>query len=159
MILQQLLDLPAGILAIVGCGVLIIYFSLQYLLDPLKGVPGPFLARFTRLWYFLEIYKGSFEKTDIELHERYGPIVRIAPYEYSIDDIEAAKTIYGHGNAFVKVRRTSALIVAVPDPLTGLRHPGTGPGCHLTRIKPHYSRTWIQRDMQSSAENFPLCTQ
>ncbi len=32
-----------------------------------------------------------------------GPIVRIAPNEYSIDDINAAKTIYGHSTQFLKV--------------------------------------------------------
>jgi len=33
-----------------------------------------------------------------------GSIVRIAPNYYSIDDMEAIKTIYGHGTNFVKVR-------------------------------------------------------
>ena len=33
-----------------------------------------------------------------------GPIVRIAPGQYSIDDPEAIKAIYGHGTPFVKVR-------------------------------------------------------
>jgi hypothetical protein len=33
-----------------------------------------------------------------------GPIVRIAPNEYSFDDLQAVKTIYGHGTKFVKVR-------------------------------------------------------
>lgn len=37
------------------------------------------------------------------LHKKYGSIVRIAPHEYSVDDVDAARTIYGHGNAFVKV--------------------------------------------------------
>jgi hypothetical protein len=31
-----------------------------------------------------------------------GPIVRIAPNSYSIDDADAIKTIYGHGTHFVK---------------------------------------------------------
>ena len=82
---------------------LTLYFLLQFILDPLRDVPGPFLARFTRLWYFIELYKGSFELTNIELHKKYGPIVRIAPHEYSIDDVDAAKIIYGHGNNFPKV--------------------------------------------------------
>jgi len=50
-----------------------------------------------------KIVQGDFEKTNIELHARHGPVVRIAPNEYSINDVSAAKTIYGHGNAFVKV--------------------------------------------------------
>jgi hypothetical protein len=103
MILERLINLsPTTIFILLPTGILI-YTLLQYLLDPLRSIPGPFLARFSRLWYFLEIYKGSFEETNIELHRRYGPIVRVAPHEYSIDDVDAARTIYGHGHAFVKV--------------------------------------------------------
>lgn len=32
-----------------------------------------------------------------------GPVVRIAPNEYTIDDPDAIKIIYGHGTNFVKV--------------------------------------------------------
>jgi hypothetical protein len=71
--------------------------------DHLRDIPSPFLARFTRLWYFFEVYKGSFEITNLKLHQNYGPIVRIAPNEYSVDDVEAAKSIYGVGNGFVEV--------------------------------------------------------
>ena len=103
MILSKLLDLSTGSLALLGLGCGVIFYIVDYLLDPLRNIPGPVLARFTRWWYLMEIYKGSFELTDIKLHKKYGPIVRIAPHEYSVDDVEAAKTIYGHGSAFVKV--------------------------------------------------------
>jgi hypothetical protein len=103
MIFQKLFDLSSSSLFFLGCGVVSLYFLIRFILDPLRDIPGPFLARFTRLWYFNEIYKGSFEQTNIELHKRYGPIVRIAPGEYSVDDVEAARTIYGHGTAFIKV--------------------------------------------------------
>lgn len=89
--------------ALVSGAALVLYSLLQFILDPLRNIPGPFFARFTRLWYFIEIYKGRFELTEIELHKKYGPIVRIAPHEYSIDDVDAAKIIYGHGNHFPKV--------------------------------------------------------
>jgi hypothetical protein len=102
MIFQLLLHVSPTTLLLLPL-VFLIYHIIQYILDPLRSIPGPFLARFTRLWYFLEIYKGSFEATDVELHKKYGAIVRIAPGEYSIDDVDAARTIYGHGNAFKKV--------------------------------------------------------
>jgi hypothetical protein len=103
MILERLLDISPATLFIFLPVVILTYGTLQYLLDPLRIVPGPFLARFSRLWYFLEIYKGNFEERNIVLHKKYGSIVRIAPHEYSVDDVDAARTIYGHGNAFVKV--------------------------------------------------------
>jgi hypothetical protein len=100
--LQNILSLSS--LGLGASVFLILYFLLPVIFDPLRDIPGPFLARFTRWWYFIEIYKGSFEVTDVELHKKYGPIVRVAPREYSIDDVDAARTVYGHGNAFVKVR-------------------------------------------------------
>ncbi len=89
---------------------------------PLRSVPGPFLASFTRLWKLQKTLRGDFERTNIDLHNRYGemrptttrtylltrlvgPIVRIGPNEVSIDDPEESlRVIYGHGTKFVKVR-------------------------------------------------------
>ena len=89
---------------------------------PLRSVPGPFLASFTRLWKLQKTLRGDFERTNIELHKKYGemrskttgtywltrlagPIVRIGPNEVSIDDPEESlRVIYGHGTKFIKVR-------------------------------------------------------
>lgn len=40
--------------------------------DPLRAVPGPPLARLTRLWEVWQVCEGDFEKTNVELHRRYG---------------------------------------------------------------------------------------
>lgn len=101
--LQRILDLSSASLSLLLAGSLFLYLLTQWLCDPLRSIPGPFLARYTRLWYCWAIYRGTFELTNIRLHKTHGPIVRIAPNEYSIDDVDAAKTIYGHGTAFVKV--------------------------------------------------------
>ena len=89
--------------SLLALGLCVAYGIVSAVMDPLRGIPGPFLARFTRLWYFFEVYKGSFEISNVNLHKTYGPIVRIAPNEYSVDDIQAAKLIYKTGNGFVKV--------------------------------------------------------
>lgn len=101
--ISQLLSISPTILALLGSGVTILYFLLAPLLSPQRSIPGPFLARFTRLWYFIQIYKGDFERRNISLHEEFGPVVRVAPDEYSVNDVEAARTIYGLGKGFVKV--------------------------------------------------------
>lgn len=95
--------LSPGSLALVVLGACAVYSLVRHIFHPLREIPGPLLARFSRLWYLFAIYKGNFELTNIELHKKYGPIVRIAPNEFSIDDYEAAKTIYGNESAFVKV--------------------------------------------------------
>ncbi len=71
--------------------------------SPLKDVQGPWLARFTRLWYAKSAYSRQGHKINMDLHKKYGPIVRIAPNEYSIDDLEAAKIIYRSRDPLVKV--------------------------------------------------------
>ncbi|KAJ5414314.1 hypothetical protein N7509_000941 [Penicillium cosmopolitanum] len=63
---------------------------------PLFCIPGPFLARFTRLWLFWEALISRFPFTNVKLHEKY------APNEYSIDDPASAKIIYGSGKGFIK---------------------------------------------------------
>ena len=45
---------------------------LRALLSPVRQIPGPFLARFTRLWYFRQVVRGDFDQVNIQLHRRYG---------------------------------------------------------------------------------------
>jgi hypothetical protein len=99
----------------------ILYKGIRAAASPLRRLPGPFLARFSRLWLFREAYNGRMHLTNVKVHEKYGtvlnsaflmwrtnllpgPIVRIAPNEYSIDDPESVQLIYGSRGRFTKVR-------------------------------------------------------
>lgn len=90
-----------------GITLWLLYNFEKALRDPLRDVPGPLSARFTRLWYFQRILRGQFERDNIALHQEYGQIVRLGPKFYSIDDADSAKIIYGHGSNFAKVNRAS----------------------------------------------------
>ncbi|KAM3526846.1 hypothetical protein NHJ13051_003226 [Beauveria bassiana] len=70
--------------------------------SPLRSIPGPFLARFTRLWYFVRVANGKFDAENRALHRRYGPVVRLAPGMFSIDMPEAVPTIYRVGSKMPK---------------------------------------------------------
>lgn len=74
------------------------------LFHPLARYPGPFWASVSRFWMVGQIRKAASEKTQRELHDRLGKIVRIAPNEVAISDPEAIKTIYGINSGFTKVR-------------------------------------------------------
>ncbi|PTB63608.1 cytochrome P450 [Trichoderma citrinoviride] len=93
-------------LAILACGLLVVArFLLSFVksfTSPTRHVPGPLLARFTRLWYFRRVAVGRFEHENIQLHRQYGPIVRLAPNMYSIDIPEAVNTVYGIGSKLPK---------------------------------------------------------
>jgi hypothetical protein len=49
MMLQHLLEVSPITLFLLLPVVFLIYHLVQYILDPLRSIPGPFLARFTRL--------------------------------------------------------------------------------------------------------------
>ncbi|KAH7303302.1 cytochrome P450 [Stachybotrys elegans] len=89
--------------AITGAG---IFSLLVFFITPSfswsRKIPGPFLARYTRLWYMWQKYRNDFHWTNIKLHREKGKIVQVMPGYFTIDDPKAHKTIYGHGNAWVK---------------------------------------------------------
>ena len=69
----------------------------------LWDIPGPFLAGYTRLWRMYDVWKGQAHMTAIQLHRKYGPLVRIGPSHVSVGDPKAIPTIYGLKSGFTKV--------------------------------------------------------
>ncbi|KAI5363235.1 putative cytochrome P450 [Septoria linicola] len=66
-------------------------------------VPGPSIARFTRLWEFYHAaYSEDSESVLQELHRKHGNVVRVAPNRYSITDPAAIQLVYGAGSKFCK---------------------------------------------------------
>lgn len=69
----------------------------------LSHVPGPFWASFTDLWRFWIVWGRRPELVHIELHKKYGRLVRLGPRTVLVSDNAAAKTIYALNSGFVKV--------------------------------------------------------
>jgi cytochrome P450 len=63
---------------------------------PLRDYPGPNLRAVTRLPHAYWQFKGKYVPATLKLHEKYGPIVRVAPNELSYTHPDAWKTIYGN---------------------------------------------------------------
>lgn len=72
--------------------------------SPLRHYPGPWLASCSRLWKVLSTASTHTHLDHIALHEKYGPIVRIAPDELSLASPEAARTLLSAGKRFYKTR-------------------------------------------------------
>ncbi|KAI1748114.1 cytochrome P450 [Xylaria castorea] len=71
------------------------WWAVLYWTSPLKAYPGPILARCTDWWRFGKVRTGRYHLHMLELHDRYGPIVRIGPNLLDIDMPEVIKTLYG----------------------------------------------------------------
>ena len=80
----------------------VLLFIYRSLTSPLRSVPGPFLARFGRLYFFFQVAQGRWEHVNVALHRRYGPVVRVAPDMYSIDSSDIIKQVYGIGSKYAK---------------------------------------------------------
>ncbi|KAF2219772.1 monooxygenase [Elsinoe ampelina] len=65
-------------------------------LHPLRRYPGPPLWAASRLPWCYYQYRGRLPIQILELHKRYGHVVRISPNELSYTDASAWKTIYGN---------------------------------------------------------------
>ena len=72
------------------------------LLSPLRSIPGPIAARFTRLWFLYRVWRGRFDLDTIALHKKHGSIFRYGPKHYCFSNPEAIQVIYGKGTEFDK---------------------------------------------------------
>jgi cytochrome P450 len=70
---------------------------------PLSQIPGPKLRAFSKFPSIITLMKGCETETYPELHDKYGPVVRIGPREISYAaGAEAWKEIYGFKSQVTK---------------------------------------------------------
>ena len=86
-----------------GAVLLVTRYVLAYLQSPLKSIPGPFLAKFSDIWRFLNHYGQTHIETQRKLHEQHGDIVRLGPNTVSVADASLIKTIYNTRGTYLKV--------------------------------------------------------
>ncbi|KAF2463993.1 cytochrome P450 ClCP1 [Lindgomyces ingoldianus] len=79
-------------------GYVIIYGLYNITLHPLRSYPGPLLWCAYRFPWTRSVLSGRFPFDALELHKKYGPVVRVAPWELSYTDSSALKAINGHHN-------------------------------------------------------------
>ncbi|SMQ45979.1 unnamed protein product [Zymoseptoria tritici ST99CH_1A5] len=89
----------------------VLYFVLPFLRNwSIMDVPGPFLAKFTTLWYMYECRRCRRYLTVHKLHEKYGKFIRVQPNHVSIADPEAIPIVYGHGTGTLKSEYYDAFV-------------------------------------------------
>ncbi|KAM4063653.1 cytochrome p450 [Hirsutella rhossiliensis] len=86
----------------IALGLVFLRTVAKVLRAPTSRVPGPWYSKWTSLvldFYFLTGKRSFYVHA---LHQQYGPVVRIAPNEIDITDLEAVKTIYSTKETFRK---------------------------------------------------------
>jgi hypothetical protein len=79
------------------------FYVLYYrCLHPLANYPGPLLASFTNLWKVKELWKLHLPDTLVDLHHKYGDVVRVGPNQLSFRQGESLQKIYKGGRNFAK---------------------------------------------------------
>ncbi|XXH00746.1 hypothetical protein Hte_007096 [Hypoxylon texense] len=73
-------------------------------LHPLAAFPGPRLAAISRYYeaYYDVILAGQYTFKIAEMHRKYGPIVRISPYELHVSDPKFFDTLYSFDGQWEK---------------------------------------------------------
>jgi hypothetical protein len=95
------------ILQSVSVLLLLTYTLDQYLSSPhssTKEIPGPFHTRYTSLALLLHVFRGRRRVWIHQLHQTYGPVVRLGPKEVSVTGGEALKEVYCKGGGWEKGR-------------------------------------------------------
>ncbi|KAM0301547.1 hypothetical protein ACHAPM_005777 [Fusarium culmorum] len=82
-------------IAVITISSIVVSSIATYFTSPLRKYPGPDLAAWTNLWRLAVVRKGSYHLKIKELHEKYGPIVRIGPNTLDLDIPDLIKTLYG----------------------------------------------------------------
>lgn len=83
-----------------------LYLYLTWRSRGLNKFPGPTLASFTDLWKVFYSRKNSVKENTvyIDMHEKYGDVVRIGPNTLSFADPKAILDIYGTKGSDQKVQ-------------------------------------------------------
>jgi hypothetical protein len=68
--------------------------SYRLLLHPLARIPGPVLAGISSAWLAYHVRNGRSVLIGRDLHQKYGPMVRVGPNEVWFNTKESFRAIY-----------------------------------------------------------------
>lgn len=83
--------------------------------SPLSRIPGPILAKLTSKWLTIHEVLGNRSSIVEKAHERYGPVVRLAPKELSFSNHSCIKELYWNVNRFPKSGRYLGFAGSTPS--------------------------------------------
>ena len=70
---------------------------------PQAAILTTVITGWTNLWRLFVVRTGNYHHRIKELHDKYGPVVRIGPNLLDLDYPELIKTVYGTDESWLKV--------------------------------------------------------
>ena len=83
-------------LLILTCIIFSLYVVTQYLANPLRKIPGPWLPGLSSTPLFFQSIRGKRATWIKDLHRRYGGVIRIAPHKVCVSDDMGIKLVYSN---------------------------------------------------------------
>ncbi|KAL4910498.1 hypothetical protein BDW74DRAFT_164408 [Aspergillus multicolor] len=94
---------------------LVLHYSYNIFLHPLRKYPGPRLRAASQIPFLLGLISGRHHLIIKDLHEQYGTVVRFAPGHLSYITTDAWREIYGH-KKYGQPEMSKEVRFNVPDP-------------------------------------------
>ncbi|KAF2451159.1 putative RNA polymerase II mediator complex component Srb8 [Karstenula rhodostoma CBS 690.94] len=79
---------------------------------PLSCYPGPRLWATSRIPYVVSLLRGNLNNDMLKFHEKYGPVVRLAPNELSFATEKAWRDIYMHRKGHTEAKKDTIWYLA-----------------------------------------------
>ncbi|KAF9880334.1 cytochrome p450 [Colletotrichum karsti] len=143
--LVNTLGLAAGLLFAYVFGH--VFYNLY--IHPLRRFPGPFWMRATWIPFCYKLCTGTLPYDTLELHRKYGMVVRVGPDELAFQDSRAWKDIMGHRpNGGAEMDKSQKFYRAVPGAPSDIVNSGREEHSTLRRSLAHGFSERSMRDQQ-----------
>lgn len=102
-IISSRAPLPISVV-LVGVAIGALFLRLVLRSWDLRHIPGPFAAKMTDFWFAFKYWRGElFPDMALDLHRKYGPVVRYGPRRVLFSDPSAVNVIFNTKHALRKV--------------------------------------------------------
>ncbi|KAJ6109331.1 cytochrome P450 monooxygenase [Penicillium sp. IBT 16267x] len=117
--MSVLLDAKSCLATAVSTAIIYLFTKVIYnvYFHPLSRFPGPKSHAISRIPYFRRAINGTLPFDMLDLHKRYGDIVRIAPDELAFSHPDAWKDIMGHKNGEPEMAKANWFYRPLDEPL------------------------------------------
>ncbi|GKT50059.1 trichothecene efflux pump TRI12 [Colletotrichum spaethianum] len=124
-------------------------------LHPLAKFPGPIWMRVSRAPFCYKLLTGTLPFDMLELHKKYGPVVRIAPDELAFHDSRAWKDIMGHkSQGGAEMEKSMKFYRSVPNAPSDIVSSGREEHANLRRSLAHGFSERSMRDQQPMIKSY-----